>query len=291
MLVLTGGILLSVTLGGRCSTRAYIQIGNQNKKYGISNETQDISDHSFSWTKCLNHRCMGLLLHLLSNSLEFRYACLDGLATRKYGYWNGRAVGGAVQFFVERRERDKARTKLVPNLMKKRVVTIEVKLPDGQTRKSEGYFWYLSLTNIGEEAANGVMPLVNVSGEFAGIIQLSIIGIHYKNEISVKSKLSSEAFDSKRERYALALLSDADIAKASLNVDGLGEGAFVLCFAMKYENQLCVPFAKSPIVLNFPVDVVLTVYSRAVGLPRLYLGTYTCRGNNWGDCVIEPMER
>jgi hypothetical protein len=261
-----------------------------NKNYGILDETQGTSDSFMDRAKCLDCRCMDLLLPLLSKYPESRCTCPDGLVACQYRYWNGRAVGAALQFFIRRHEREKARARLVPTLMRKRLVTIEVKLTDGQTRKSESAFWYLRLTNTGEEDANEVTPLVNVSGEFAGIMQISIIGVHYKDEITVKSKLTSEAFDPRRGRFARALVADAEAAKPSLRVDGLASSAFLLCFAMKYENQLSIPF-DSPIVLDFPVHVVLTVYWKAHGLPRRYLGSYTCHGSNWSDCTVEPVLR
>ena len=261
-----------------------------NCNHGVPDKDQSASGHPIYRGERCNRRCLGLLLRLLSISLDVRCSRSNGLVALKHGYWNGRAVGTALQFFIEKREREKARAELVPSLMTRRLVTVKVTLNDEQTRSSEGSFWYLKLANMGEEAANQVAPLVNVSSEFEGLVEVPIIGPHFEDEILVKSRLSSEAFDSKRERFALALEADANIAKPSLNIEGLGARAFLLCFAMKCGSQLYVPIRRSPIVLNFPVDVVLRVYSRAKGLPRRYCGAYRCHGNNWHDCKVERAE-
>jgi hypothetical protein len=198
------------------------------------------------------------------------------------------SLGRTIAFFINKMEQERVRAALIPRLMPKRLVKIIVALNDGKSRHSEGHFWYLELRNTGEEAANQVRPLVNISGEFSGVVGVPIISTYIKDWIQVKSRLGSEDFDSKRERFAFALTTDASVVKPSLNIEGLGAGAFALCFALRDGNQLYIATKKYPIVLSFPVDALMTVYSTGKGLPRHYLGVYRCHGNNWHDCRVEP---
>jgi hypothetical protein len=227
------------------------------------------------------------------------YACINHFDTsyaRRDGAWrstscrthNNLSLGRAVAFFLGRWEEEKAHAGLAPRLLPRESVTITVSLNDGKTRQSEGHFYYLLVVNSGEEAANQVIPMVAAPREFRGLLDMRAIPQYFKSHMSVKSKLSSEDFDSERERFAEAILKDPNVAHLNFKVEGLGANAFALCFSLKDGNQFYIPTG-GLYILDFPVNIVINAFSKARGLPRRGLGTYRCYGSNWHNLQVVPI--
>ena len=200
-------------------------------------------------------------------------------------------MGRTLAFFIDKWEHAKVRAEFsvhsIPHLSKT-PHKITVQLSDGTLLYTEGYFHFLGITNTGEEAANQVKPLVEILGEFEGLIEISMIAPRPKQQISVQTILSPKDFDQIQGRFAYAICVDQNVSEPNVKIDGLATAAFVLCFTLKDENQVYIPTKGNLTTLNFPVDCVLDVYLSAEGLPRHYIGAYRCHGNNWDDCSVIP---
>jgi len=132
-------------------------------KHGIFNKVEAVSRCIVNCCDCSDRLYLGLFVRGLSQLTGLGYACLDGLVALKHSYWNGRAVGRAIQFFIERHDKKLAQPQLEVSILKPRKYSNEIISPDQREKVREVWIQSLLVT-----ARNNAIGRLRVKVSVAG---------------------------------------------------------------------------------------------------------------------------
>jgi len=272
--------------GNRCERSVDNKYGRLRKlTHGIHIKSQGVSNHLVNCSQRSNRRYLGVLLSVLSESTGARHPCSDGLVTLKHGYWNGRAIGSSIRFFIERweRERDK------PQLLVERINLPEQEEPrgirvvlDAQTFKdTDARFFFVSVRNTGSKTAYDVdlrlhLPVVR-TGLLGPLVRIGPSGLQF---LAVKWSDPLQEFDTNPHRFARALLKGQE--EKPIRLDPLGFGVpFMVFFTVKETKSVYFPVLSLANLLPIPCKFIVQLLFGVKDMKIQYTKSFEVDVQTW----------
>lgn len=236
---------------------------------------------------------MGVLLSLFSKRVESGRTHPDGVVANKYSYWNGRTVGSALQFFIERwdREKNKPRFYVVHPIEPTGIVEIRVKV-NNHIQKKRARFYIVSIGNEGINTAEKVTAIISVSKIWTRTQTVLMSAPAERPDLTISWPRTQEEFNDGRNPFALAVILDA-LAKqkecGDLSLSGGGPGfSFTLFFTIEGDDLICFPTAAAKaIAIQGGREFDIELFLHAKDLRLTPAKTFRVKARAWNDFSVE----
>lgn len=192
-------------------------------------------------------------------------------------------------------ERNQPRLTIEPTRLKddEKIKEIELILRDGQVKRHEARFYYLTIRNTGSKSAE-------VSAWYNCHQQMILIPLRLKPVFRANCRHDSEGFKGQirtfgvEEAFAIAVLNDERwTAKYDVSVDpGPAGQAFVLFFTVKDFRVMTVP-SGSRLYPNhnegFPCKLTFSICVQGKDMPDYYMATFKVEAQTWSDFTVTQV--
>jgi hypothetical protein len=224
--------------------------------------------------------------------------------------WGALVLVDVVRYFLERSERENERDRQKMEFERRKPHFVvkpldlesyeEVKqvivyfdfAPDVKDKISQARFYFLNISNIGEDTAEEVKPVVHFPEKWPNR-KMRLIMIYSQGKPFLTFKWPGKTlqeFEAHPERYSSSVLWDEGQHEKSVSLYGQGlPQDFALFFTLEKEPEGLKLCSYHNLGLKFPFHGPVELYIEAKGMPLKYITTYQIDAESWDAFTVKDI--